>query len=164
MLGEDFELRQDVMPRPPRDAQQHGIPVASVRHLLDKHAATFKEQDWTDEEMPFTARLFKRPWRMVHNAAEGMRGHRSSFRMSTFGTRDHSGLETGLRIPPVRGQAVVYDPAGRDLLESEYLCVDDAIMNVAFGEYEQGGRMTDARLDRVAGWCQGYVKRNLVRY
>lgn len=153
------------MPRPSRASALRGISAGSVRHLLEKHAATFNELDWVDEVMPFTARFFDRPWRILHNIKEGKLGYLSSFEQSTYGTRDHSSLDFGLRLPPVRGQAVIYDPTGRDLLEKEYLCVDDAIMNVAFDEYGEGGApFTNQRLDRIARQCQSYVKLNMKYY
>ena len=58
---------------------------------------------------------------------------------------------------------MIYDPSGRDLLEGEYFCADDAIMNIAFESYEDGP-LTAAGLDDVARKCQRFMREEVEKY
>lgn len=69
----------------------------------------------------------------------------------------------GLCIPAVRGEAVIYDPRGKDIPMPEFFEFDNFLFNSIMGAYENGP-VTAARLDRLTLSCQRYMKMNSPGY
>lgn len=64
----------------------------------------------------------------------------------------------GFCIPPVRGEAVIYDASGEDILENVFLEYDNFLYSNVLTEYAEGPPMTEARLDRLAEDCHHFMQ------
>ena len=77
---------------------------------------------------------------------------------NTFATRASASLSTGFG-PPIRNQALLFDPTGAPYYMGDFLAYDDIVYNSIMDEYSNWlGRVpSEAELDRLGAECrEGY--------
>ena len=153
LLGRQLKADIVLVPKPP-------FTIADVRHLFTEHAGS-KDSDFINMPMPFTKRLFQRDIHIMFDRSmlPGGSAHSSAADDNAFAMRAAASLSTGFG-PPIRNQALLYDPTGAPYYMGDFLAYDDIVFNSIMDKYSDswcGRTPTEAELDRAGErWRRAY--------
>ncbi|KAK9864630.1 hypothetical protein WJX84_006126 [Apatococcus fuscideae] len=146
LLGRGLKANAVLIPKPP-------FPIADVRSLFTEHV-TSSDSDFITMPMPMGQRLFKPDMHIFFDRSHLPGSPATSTEdNNTFGTR---GASSGFG-PPIRGQALVFDPSGAALHMGDYLAYGDIVYNTIVDCYSENWLTrspTEAELDALSKKCQ----------
>lgn len=131
--------------------------ISDVRHLFTQHS-TSQDSDFITMPMPFGLRLFNREMHIIFDRSllAGREPSTTAADNNTWATRGAAALSTGFG-PPVRGQALVFDPHGASYNCGDFMSYDNVIYNTVMDMYSDNWTArtpTEEELDRLSTRCQ----------
>ena len=154
LLGKGIKADKVLIQQPP-------WPITSVRHLFTQHRRSH-DSDFITMSMPLFKRLFQRDIHIMFDRTflPGNSAGSTGADDNTWATRSAAALSTGLG-PPIRGQALMFDPTGAPFQMGDFMSYDNIVYNQIMGKYSgdwAGRAPTDAQLDEFGEDCrQAYI-------
>ena len=161
LLGCGCTADKVLIPKPP-------FQIADVRHLFTLHPSS-KDLDFITMPMPFGLRLFNREMHIIFDRSMLPGSPAAPFGLTynnTFATRGAASLSTGFG-PPIRNQALVFDPSGAAYHMCDFLAYDDVVYNTIMDEYSENWTArtpTEAELDKLKRVCSRRYQQDRPNY
>ena len=160
LLGIGLQADKVLIQKPP-------FGIANVRHHFTNHRRS-KDSDFITMSMPLFKRVFQRDIHIIFDRSMMPGGSTpSSYKENnTFGTRSASALSTGLG-PPIRGQALMFDPTGAPFHVGDFMAYDNLVFNLIMDKYSDNWTErppTEAELDRLSQVCMRRYEHERLSY